>query len=884
MTTSSVLSTDHPVTAYDDKYVIAKGETKYFNTRYLTWNDKGLDGGLKVASVSGTSAAGVKLEIKSDGTVIYRPLAGWEGLDSFDYTLIDANGSRDTGTIFMQVGNSTATPPASKPDPAPTGGSGHPVIAGDDNYAIAKGETKYFNTRHLMLNDKGEDGGLKVSAIDDVAASGAKLEKWADGTVVYRPLAGFEGIDRINYTVTDADGSKDTATVFIKVGNGTATPLPQQPEPEQPGPTEPAPGGSGNPVIAADDSYAIARGETKYFNTRHLTLNDKGEDGGLKVSAIDDVAASGAKLEKWADGTVVYRPLAGFEGIDRINYTVTDADGSKDTATVFIKVGNGTATPLPQQPGTEQPAPSGGSGHPVIAVDDNYAIGKGETKYFNTRHLMLNDKGEDGGLKVTAIELATASGAKIDTWADGTVVYKPAAGWEGTDKLTYTLTDADGSKDTATVFIKVGNGTSSGSADPAPTSPTSPNPGTPGSSITGTKGADTLNGTAGNDTINGGVGNDVLNGNGGNDVLIGGLGRDQLNGGDGNDTASYADAAGSITADLGTHVATQAVRIMAMGDSHTYGLIGYNDQQSGGYRAKLAAKMSGSGIKFDFVGSQTSGPGDNQHEGYNGWQSNQLNGIAPKVLADYKPDVLLLMSGSNDAKYDSVATMKSDLLKLLDTIKANAPDTQILLGTVPPSRSDNVANISPAKLVEYNAWLPGMVASKAASGMKIKLVDNSNISVGDISPLGVDWGVHLTSGGYDKLAGNWFNALKSLGVEQNTIAANRDTLSGIENLTGSNQADILRGDGHANVLNGLGGNDQLWGGGGADIFLFQKGKGGADTILDFDRGGGDHLKTDYALADIKGWGTHTLTFDTATTAPETVQSNHIWQQSDLLFG
>src|SRR3546814_8231642 len=118
-----------------------------------------------------------------------------------------------------------------------------------------------------MFNDKGEDGGLKVSAIDNVSAAGVTLEKWADGTVVYRPLAGFEGIDRISYTVLDKDGSTDTATVFIKVGNGTATPVP--PPPAEPDP-QTAPGGSGHPVIAGDDNYAIARGETKYFNTRHL--------------------------------------------------------------------------------------------------------------------------------------------------------------------------------------------------------------------------------------------------------------------------------------------------------------------------------------------------------------------------------------------------------------------------------------------------------------------------------------------------------------------------------------------------------------------------------------------------------------------------------------
>lgn len=739
------------VSAVDDKYVIAKNETKYFNTRYLTWNDKGSN--LKVASVDTHSKAGVKLTFWDDGTVIYRPPTGWEGLDSITYTVVDAAGNRDTGTLFMQVGSGVQQPEPT-PDPPPSSGSGNPVIAGDDNYAIAKGETKYFNTRHLMFNDKGADGGLKVSAIDDVSAAGVKLEKWTDGTVVYRPLAGWEGVDRITYTVTDKDGSSDTATVYIRVGNGTVTPVPQEPAPK--------PGGSGNPVVAVDDNYVIAKGETKYFNTRHLTLNDKGADGGLKVSAIDDVTAAGVKLEKWDDGTVVYRPPAGWEGTDRITYTLTDKDGSTDTATVYIKVGSGTASPAPN--------------------------------------------------------------------------------------------------------------------------PQQPAPGTPGKTITGTKAAETLNGTAGNDVINGGAGNDILNGGDGDDVLTGGTGRDHLNGGAGNDTASFADAVGSITADLATGVATQAVRIMAMGDSNTYGVIGYSNKESGGYRGKLAKKLSDAGIKFDNVGGLKNGSGfDNEHEGLNGYTSDQLAARAPSALSQHKPDVILLMSGSNDAKTDSVAQMKADLTKLIDTIAANAPDSHILLGTAPPSRPDNTAGISHTKMAEYNAWIPSLVSAKAAAGMKISLVNNGNLTVNDISPLGQDSGVHLSAAGYEKLATNWFNALKGLGVEQGTIAVNRDTMTGIENLTGSNQADILRGDGKANVLNGLGGNDQLWGGGGADIFMFQKGKGGHDRILDFNRAEGDRLKTDYKVGDIKGWGTNTLTFDTATTNPETVQSNHVWTQSDLIF-
>ena len=72
-----------------------------------------------------------------------------------------------------------------------------------------------------------------------------------------------------------------------------------------------------------------------------------------------------------------------------------------------------------------------------------------------------------------------------------------------------------------------------------------------------------------------------------------------------------------------------------------------------------------------------------------------------------------------------------------------------------------------------------------------------------------------------------------------------DSLSGIENVTGSNAGDLIGGDGAANVLVGRGGLDWLAGRGGADRFTYY-GTGdstakGADTIADFSRAEGDRI-------------------------------------------
>ncbi|WP_458377735.1 retention module-containing protein [Pseudomonas fluorescens] len=89
---------------------------------------------------------------------------------------------------------------------------------------------------------------------------------------------------------------------------------------------------------------------------------------------------------------------------------------------------------------------------------------------------------------------------------------------------------------------------------------------------------------------------------------------------------------------------------------------------------------------------------------------------------------------------------------------------------------------------------------------------------------------------------------------QNTLGAGTDTLTAIENLTGSNFDDKLTGDSHNNIITGGLGNDVLNGGGGDDLligglgnntltggagedtFQWLKGNSGHDVVTDFTPG------------------------------------------------
>jgi VCBS repeat-containing protein len=117
----------------------------------------------------------------------------------------------------------------------------------------------------------------------------------------------------------------------------------------------------------------------------------------------------------------------------------------------------------------------------------------------------------------------------------------------------------------------------------------------------------------------------------------------------------------------------------------------------------------------------------------------------------------------------------------------------------------------------------------------------------------LDGGTGIDTASYAHATAGVTVDLSLLGA-QNTLGAGTDTLTGIENLIGSNFNDTLTGDASNNVINGGLGNDILRGGGGddlligglgnntltggtgADTFQWLKGNSGHDVITDFTPG------------------------------------------------
>jgi Ca2+-binding RTX toxin-like protein len=322
----------------------------------------------------------------------------------------------------------------------------------------------------------------------------------------------------------------------------------------------------------------------------------------------------------------------------------------------------------------------------------------------------------------------------------------------------------------------------------------------------------------------------VLTGTSGNNVLTGGAGADSLNGGNGTDTASYAGSAAGVAVSLLTGVASGGDA-----DGDTLNSIEY---------------LSGSTFSDMLVGNTL---------------SNVLSGLAGNDSLDGGAGNDTLSGGLGDDTY-TIDTTGDIVTELTDegtdfvyssvsyTVTANVENLTLTGSLVLNGTGNALANIITGNA--GNNTLAGLAgadqliggdgldtASYAASTAGVRVSLASGLATGGDAAGDSFAGIENLAGSNldDELEGNasanvlaggsgidlvsYRNATGGVTVNlattsmQNTVAAGSDTLSGFENLEGSDFADVLTGTSSANLLRGLSGNDSLNGAAGADTMI-----------------------------------------------------------------
>lgn len=427
-------------------------------------NDSDPDGdALTVVSVTQPASGTV---VNNGDFVTYVPAAGFQGEESFTYTVSDGSDSA-TATVTVTVNNDAPVVQADAAetrsgesvlidvlanDSDPNGdelalvavsgaSNGTPSIVGDQiRYAPNDGFTGTDAFTYTVRDAGGAEASgevtVTVSSQPPVAAPDSAraiigqsidIDVLANDTdpegdpitlvSVSAPLRGTAEIvgERVRYT-PDASGSgSDTFTYEIESGGGRATGTVSV-EIEAPAPT------------AVDDN---ANTEENQPVSVEVLANDL--DGFGQPLTIIDVDAPSNGTARIEGTTIVYTPQEGFVGTDSFEYTIREQNGGTASATVTITVDLANTPP--------------------VAQDDFLQTNMEDTR---TVDVLANDSDPDGDpLVITELlDLPGADIAVITVTDDNQIRFEPT-GWDGSTLLIrYRISDGRGGFAEATLEIK----------------------------------------------------------------------------------------------------------------------------------------------------------------------------------------------------------------------------------------------------------------------------------------------------------------------------------------------------------------------------------------------------------------------------------------------
>jgi hypothetical protein len=278
-----------PPVAIDDAYNTLQGTSLIITAPGVLGNDLYHEG-VSVSAVLATETGNGALTFNPDGSFTYQPDSGFIGEDRFTYTTKDSRGnsSESPATVILTISEANVDPVA-EDDKAET----------DEDTAVEI---------DVLANDRDPDGDtLTVTTVTPPVNGEATIN--SDNTIEYVPDANFNGTDNFTYTISDGDGGVATATVTVTVKAVNDAP------------------------VAVDDAAVTTIGKAV---TIPVLANDSDADGDtLTVTSVTNPRHGSATIAK---GGVIYKPDAGFKGVDRFGYTVTDGSGATATASVTVKV------------------------------------------------------------------------------------------------------------------------------------------------------------------------------------------------------------------------------------------------------------------------------------------------------------------------------------------------------------------------------------------------------------------------------------------------------------------------------------------------------------------------------------------------------------------
>jgi hypothetical protein len=489
---------DDPPIAVDDAVTARSGSSV---TVQVTANDYDPDGEAIAVADVGVPGHGV-VEIGTASTVVYTPDPGYVGVDTFEYTITDGNGTEDSASVVIELLTVDAT--------------NNPPIGGEDDAETGPGTPVVID---VLLNDVDpERDALRIGSFTPPNVPGGAIIGEVTETrgpsglpaLRYVPAPGFEGTALFSYRPVDALGGQgDDVEVRVEVATDTDANRPPFAQPDAvrarrdvvtPVPVlvndvdpdgddltltivEPLPAGLEVEVRGVEVAVTVRAGAAELIPFMYELSDGRGGTarGAVLVDVIDEIEPNLPPVLTADTGTVV-------DGASvSIDVLANDSDPDRD-ALVIVGVtqpanalgraevlgGRVRFTPAPIGDRDETNARftytvTDGHDHavtgdvsisilresvaqPPYARDDSTFTTVGSPV---TVDVLRNDGDPSGERPYLVGEPGCAGGGRATVTTDNQVRYDPPAGTAGAFRCTYEVSNAQGLRAGASIIISV---------------------------------------------------------------------------------------------------------------------------------------------------------------------------------------------------------------------------------------------------------------------------------------------------------------------------------------------------------------------------------------------------------------------------------------------
>ncbi|MDD5388106.1 MAG: Ig-like domain-containing protein [Gallionellaceae bacterium] len=351
------------------------------------------------------------VKVNADGSFVYAPEANYSGSASFQYQVSDGR-EMSTGTVTI-----TVNPVNDRP------------VAAAHYYEVREGGVLTVDADTGLLYQAVDiDSGRLKALLAGSGPSHGSVAAQADGSFVYTPVVGYQGLDRFWYKVSDFLSESDLTQVTVRVTNNRAP-------------------------VAVNDGFTLLEDQSLPINLIDLLKNDSDPDGdvfsynGRGLAPMHGLLTATYSMQngKLVQTGLRYQPNQDYSGTDNFTYEIVDAYGKTATGTVTL-----TITPV--------------NDSPIAKVGQSYTL------YLSTGNTLnpaapgvLTGASDAEGDALTA-ELITKpahaanKGADFTLNANGSFSYRPQAGFTGDDSFIFRIRDSQGAySEATTVKIVVSN-------------------------------------------------------------------------------------------------------------------------------------------------------------------------------------------------------------------------------------------------------------------------------------------------------------------------------------------------------------------------------------------------------------------------------------------